>query len=486
MNEQGDILVIGAGISGLTVAWKLHQAGRNVRVIDANDTVGGCMRSERRDGYILEKGPFNVMVRDEAFESLLEDFSQDVRVVAANKKAGRRRFILRGDRLLEVPSNPVTLMTSPLLSVRARLRLLRGLLYSAPGDANDSIDDAAARRLGPEFAETLVSAMVSGIVAGDSRRLHFQSCFPNLARIDSQVRSPIGFGLRRAIGGRKTKHQRKWPGLISFENGLGALPEAIAHRLGSRVTTNAAVDVIEPDAAGYTAYFRHWNLPQTIHCRQIVLATSHAATAALLRGIEPEAANVVGTIDAASLVVLNLGYEATRCGHPMEGYGFLVPRSEEDSPLLGVLFADSVFPHHAPDGRRLVRVFLGGPRDPDAATRSERDLLALARPPLQRILGLASEPDLVDVCRWHHAVPQYERGHGAKLERLETLLQGHPGVHLAGNFVGGVSVNDCIGSAVRLAESVQLQAASPMERDRPGRLEPRPVRPALRPEGVSR
>lgn len=465
MSESCDILIIGAGISGLTAAWKLHQAGRDVRVIESGRITGGCMQSESRDGYLLEKGPFNVMVRDVAFESLLDDFAEEINVISASKSAGRKRYVLRNDRLLDVPSNPISLMTSPLLSFSARLRLLRGLLYSSPGTEQDSIDEAAARRFGPEVAETFVSAMVSGIVAGDSRMLHLKSCFPNIARIDRRTRSPLGFAFMKAVTGKMKTRKRKWRGLISFEQGLGSLPAAIAKRLGSHLITNTRVESLESNAIGYTANIQHQGSQSAILCREVILATPLLPASSLLHDLAPEISELIESIDSASLVVLNLGFDAKTIDHPLDGYGFLVPRSEKDFPLLGVLFADSVFPHHAPAGRRLLRVFMGGARDPEAARRSDEDLLAIAMPHLQRILGVNDAPTLIDICRSPGAIPQYTTGHDMKIEKLRTILRQLPGVHLVGNYLEGVSINDCIRNASQLAQDLIACSPPPMEDD---------------------
>lgn len=465
MNENCDILTIGAGISGLTAAWKLHQAGRDVRVIELDRNTGGYMQSEFRDGYLLEKGPFNVIVRDEAFESLLDDLADDVNVVSASKSAGRRRFVLRHDHLLDVPSNPLTLMTSPLLSFAARLRLLRGLLFSSPGTDQDSIDEVAARRFGPEVADTFISAMVSGILAGDSRKLHLKSCFPKLARIDRNTRSPLGFALMKAVTGKMNYRKRKWRGLISFDKGLGSLPAAIARRLGSRLITSARVKSLESNAIGYTAHIQLQESQSTILCREVILATSLFPAASLLSDLAPKVSELIESIDTTSLVVLNLGFDAKTIDHPLDGYGFLVPRSEKDIPLLGVLFADSVFPQHAPEGERLLRVFMGGSRDPDAARRSDEDLLAIAMPHLQRILGISSAPTLIDICRSPGAIPQYTTGHDTKIEQLRSLLSQLPGVHLAGNYLEGVSINDCIRHASQLAQELIACTPPPTEDD---------------------
>ncbi|MDO8631864.1 MAG: protoporphyrinogen oxidase [Phycisphaerales bacterium] len=463
MNDDlRDVIVVGAGISGLTAAWNLKKAGMDVLLLEASSEVGGCARTERRDGFLLEKGPFNVMVRDPAFERLLEDVSADVNVIKADR-AARSRFIYHGGRLLAVPTNPAALVATRLLSLRGRYRLLRGLITSPPaGDGEDTIAQAATRRFGHEVSDRIVSAAISGIFAGDVRRLSLKACFPGVGRIDSTTRSLFAYGLKSAISAMRTKkaaHRRKWRGLISFDGGIGALTTALARRLAPNLVCNCAVEQVRHQAGVYElTCCTSDGTACTFRCRRLVVGSPVAEAARLLRGMLPEAADILTSIESASLVVLSLGYRRADIGHPLTGYGFLVPQNEQDFPLLGVLWADSIFPQHAPPDHRLIRVFIGGARDPGAVKRSDAELLATATNALRDLLRISGEPVLVDVCRYPAAIPQYHLGHVQKVQRLYNMIEKHglpagqAGLHLIGNFQAGVSLNDCVRLAAATAD----------------------------------
>jgi len=472
MNENHrDVVVVGGGISGLTAAWRLKQAGVDVCLLEAQRVVGGCTRTERREGFLLEQGPFNVIVRDPTFEDLLAEFSGEINVITASKDA-RARFIYRRGRLHKVPTGPVALATTGLLSFGARVRLLAGLLYSRRvAEFEETIEQAAARRFGQEVADTLVSAVIAGIFAGDIRKLSLKGCFPAVHEIDAQVGSLIGFGFKKAFGGMfggTKRRRRRWRGLVSIDEGLGGLTSAIGRRLGADLLDGCAVDCVEPLGAGgatigYEINYRDANGEgRTLHCKRLVLAAPLKTASRLIKPFEPGAARILDSLETNSLVVLNLGFRTEDIGHPLRGFGFLAPQNEPEFPLLGVLWADSIFPHHAPPGHRLLRVFIGGSRDPEAPSRSDDELLRTSLDGARDLLDLRGEPMFVNICRYQDAIPQNQLGHTDRIARLREAVGKRPGLTLIGNYLEGVSLNDCIRVATEAAR--RLIAETPASR----------------------
>jgi len=462
MNERvRDVVVIGGGISGLTTAWHLKRAGVDVCLLEAEPSVGGCTRTQRRDGFLLEKGPFNVIVRDPAFEELLAALEDDVKVVTASR-AARKRYIYRRGRLWAVPTNPISLATTGLLSFGSKCRLMTGLLIGRrAGDDEETIEQVATRRFGKEVSDTLISAVISGIFAGDIRRLSLRACFPNVARVDREARSLIAYGLAAAFRGKKggkEKRRRRWRGLVSIDGGLGALTAAMGESLGPDLITETRVESIRETDDGYEVSLRHRDETTTkLQCRDLVIASSVGEAARLLNPIVPDAAKSIGEIESSSLVVLNLGFRRDDVGHPLEGFGFLKPHDETGFPLMGVLWADSIFPHHVPPDRRLLRVFIGGASDPEAVSRDDADLLATACDSVRDLLQLSGDPVLTDICRYPAAIPQYHFGHTERIERVRAAVAAKRGLHLVGNYLEGVSLNDCVRVGKRVALEIKDQ-----------------------------
>ncbi len=447
-----EVVVVGGGISGLTLSWHLHRAGVDLALIEASDGVGGCTRTELRDGFVLEKGPFNVMVRDPAFEGLLDSVADEVGVVTASP-AARKRYIYRRGRLMCVPTNPVALLTTPMLSLGGKFGLMTGLMLSGRArDEEETIEQVAIRRFGKDVSDTMISAVIAGIFAGDIRKLSLKACFPPVADVDRQARSLIGYGLKKAFGPKKKRHKKKYKGLVSIDGGLGALTDALGRSLGSDLLVNSKVEAIRQVDDGYEVDYRDGEgNSTTIKCRHLVMSSPAPETSRLISPLVAGAGTILDSIESSSLVVLNLGFKKSDVGHPMEGYGFLVPHHETEFPLMGVLWADSIFPHHAPDDSRLIRVFIGGARNPGAVERTDDDLVSTSLDSLRGLLDVSGEPTLIDICRYSAAIPQYHRGHTEKIEKLRGLVATKPGLHLNGNYLDGVSLNDCVRSASELA-----------------------------------
>lgn len=454
-------VVVGGGISGLTVAWHLHRAGVPVTLIEVRAEVGGSVETERRDGFLLEKGPFNVIVRDPAFEELLTGLSDRVRVVSASDEASNR-YIYRHGGLIAVPTGPLPFLTTPLLSFAGRIRALRGLLISSRGRKPETtIEEFAARRFGQEVADTLVSAAVAGILAGDIRKLNAYAAFPVLREFDQHSLSPLGRTLRRlpAIIRKRRNPQlgRKWKGLVSIDRGLGGLCDAIADEIGAGVWKSTRVTGIGRSSEGWHVVIVRNGATECVACSDLILATPAHETARLLGDVAPQVSADLQAVESSSLTVVNLGFRKSDVAHPLDGFGFLVPHNEPNFPLMGTLFADSAFPHHAPPDCRLLRVFFGGTRWPDVLARSADELVRTACTALGEVLGVRGTPVLVDVCPYPNALPQYYLDHPQRVTRIRAGIAPLSGLHLAGNYLDGVSMNDCVKLGKQVAADVQAR-----------------------------
>jgi oxygen-dependent protoporphyrinogen oxidase len=492
-----DVLVIGAGVAGLAAAEHLLRARFDVVCLEAGAAPGGVTSTREVDGFLFEQGPFNVLCRAPEFAALLDELAGEVRIVPVDRERGAKRFVLCGGRLHEVPAGPGALVRSPLVGVAGALRIARGMALSArPATARGvgptgradaameavnaggtaTIDGVVRRRFGRRVADNLVSALTVGVFGVESDELEARTALPFLGELDESGRSPLLHLVRRRrlarsearaarVRGDQDKAAVKPRGMISFEGGLGALPSALARRLDKRLVRNEPVVRLERLMGSWrveTASGRSFG------ARRVVLAIGARATAALVRPLagdvgEAEAAGArlaaeLETIDSASLTVLNLGFRVESFVPPPDGYGFLVARSDRAERALGVLYASSVFPSQAPAGCVSLRVFFGGTRHPDLAAAPEAELIASALDVLRRHAGLVpggmGAPLVTNVARWPDAVPIYRPGHGARVERLRAEAAHLPGLKLAGTYLDGVSVNDCVARGVRVAEAI--------------------------------
>ncbi len=470
MSDLLDVLVVGAGVSGLTAAFRLKRAGLAVAVIEANGRVGGAIETRDEAGFRFELGPNTVLENHPAVSALLRDLGLDggangAKIVAS--PAAKRRYLWKGDRLVPLPGGPVALLGTSLFSLGAKLRLLREPWIrrrSAAEIAAEPDETVAAfvrRRLGSELLDYAVGPFVSGVYAGDPERLAVRWAVPKVFALETAH----GSLLRGALA------QRRGPGspgraMFSFHDGLETLPRRLAEEIGDVRTRSEALSV-RPDRTenGETDGFVVKTAVGSIRARRVVLAVPADVAARLLEGASDGKSRALAEIPYAPVVVVSLGVARSAIAHPLDGFGFLAPR-RESLRLLGCLFPSTIFPDRAPAGHVALSAFLGGRTDPEIVNPqiwSDDRLLDLVQTELRQALGLSPScrPTVAIIRRWPRAIPQYEVGHGRFVALAEELERDLPGLRLAGNYLEGVSVPDCIRNASRVVGlgSVAAQAA---------------------------
>ena len=447
------VIVAGGGIAGLTFAFTLDaEAARlgvtpDVVVIEAGVEAGGHARTLDEGGWFIDAGPNGFLDREPETMALVEELGLTPQLVEANA-AARRRFVLRGGALALVPDSPPAVLASTVVSWRAKLRLMREpWAAAAQRDVDETVFAFAERRFGREVAEVLVDTAVSGISAGDSRALSVRSQFPILVEWERTH----GSLLRAVLARRKTGTGR--PKLLSFARGLGTLTGTLAHRMGSRLLTGCAITSVSRQSGAWQVQLAGG---RSMLADQVVFTTPAHRTAAIVRDLDRGLADQLATIPYAGLAVVALGYQAASLPRPLDGYGYLVARSEKLATM-GVLWESSIFPGRAPEGAALLRVFLGGARRPDVAGLDEAALMALARSELVKVMGIANRPICHRVVRWPSAIAQYTVGHEERVRRIRERLAVHPGFGLCGTACDGVSFNHAIAAARRSARALALQ-----------------------------
>jgi oxygen-dependent protoporphyrinogen oxidase len=450
------VAVVGGGITGLTAAFTLQEDARRrgrpleVRVFESGAQAGGHAQTVDASGFLVERGPNAFLTRERHTLDLVEALGLTSRLVYAAPESARR-YLLRGGRLCAVPAGPASLVTSPALSWRAKLRLL-GEPFAAPASpgADETVHAFATRRLGRETADMLVDAAVAGISAGDSRRLSVAAEFPRLVEMErthgSLVRAMFAPRPRPQPPAARAPRAR----LASFDRGLGVLPAALVAALGDRVRCDAGVQGLRLTAGG-------WRLGlvdgQIVDVDAVVLATAAPPAAAIVRDLDGALARALDAIEYAGLSVVALGYRATDLRRGLDGYGYLTARSEALATL-GVVWESSLFPGRAPVGHVLLRAMLGGSRHPDTVAAGEDAIAALAQTELAPVVGVTAAPVHVSVQRWPAAIAQYTVGHGHRRAAIQTLVDRHPGLFAGGTAYDGVAFNDAVRSGRLLAGAV--------------------------------
>jgi protoporphyrinogen/coproporphyrinogen III oxidase len=437
-----DALVVGGGISGLTTAFCLKRSGLAVAVLEASSRVGGAIETHEEGGWRFELGPNTVLENDPSVGELIGAAGLAGEKITASPAAKRRYLYIRG-RLLPLPGGPLSFLRTPIFPAAAKLRLAKEPWIGRPaGDPEESIADFVRRRLGTAFLEYAVGPFVSGVYAGDPERLSVRWAVPKIAALEREH----GSLLRGAFARKKGPAPRG--AMISFRAGLAALPLRLAREIGD-VRTGVAARRVLPSDTG----FRVETEAGPLAADRVVLAVPADVAARLLEDATGGRSRALSEIPYAPVAVVALGYRLSDLAHPLDGFGYLVPR-KEGKRTLGCLFPSAIFPGRAPEGHAALSAFAGGRTDPEIAGWDEERIAATVSEEVGQALGARGEPVFLRVRLWPRAIPQYEVGHGRFVDLARAIERGLPGLHLGGNYLRGVSVPDCIKNGVELAHDL--------------------------------
>jgi oxygen-dependent protoporphyrinogen oxidase len=456
-----DSIIIGAGIAGLVAANHLQRLGKSILLLESSDHAGGVIKSLEADGFLIERGPNSLRGTTE-FLDLLDELELQNELATGDAKAPA--YVYADGKLQAVPMSPPALLKTRLISTGAKFRLLGEPFIKARREAGEeSVASFIERRLGAEILDRLVSPFVSGVYAGDVEQLSVQASFSRLPEFEAAGGSILRGAVRALRSAPRDKEKPKRSlrpyRLCSFRRGLEELPRQLARRLGESFLTEARVTRISElkdatSAPRFAIAYEHQGNNQTAVAKTLVIATPAYAAASLLRDCAPEVAALVADVPYASLVSVPLGYREEQLARPLDGFGFLAPRSA-GLRTLGSVWNSYLFPDRAPDGWVCLTNYIGGATDPEAITLSDEELIRTVHEDLQKVIGIKGEPRRLPISRHQRALPQYVLGHAARITAVEQALQNRQGLFLSGNYLRGISLGD----SIKQARQVGQQAA---------------------------
>ena len=458
------VVVVGGGITGLAAAHRVTELSRergielDLKVIEARDRVGGTIATEHADGFVIEAGPDSFLSEKPWALALCRRLGLESQLLRTDDRF-RKVFVWYRGRLHPLPDGfqllaPTRLLpfaTSSLFSWPGKLRMAMDVLLPRGGGDDESLGAFVRRRLGREALERVAQPLVAGIYTADPDELSLAATMPRFLETERRHRSLI-LGLRRAL--RTTPAPgtsgARFSLFVTLADGMGALVRTLAGRLpDSSVVLRQRVASLER-APG------RWRVTTAdggrFDAERVVLAVESHGAARLLRYVDPALATLLGEIEYAGAVTVSLGYRRGDVPHPLDGFGFVVPRTEDKSILAGT-FSSVKYPGRAPDGYVLLRCFLGGALDARVLGEDDGQLLSRARAELREALGITAAPVLSRIARWPASMPQYRVGHLARVETLERRALTLSGLHLAGGAYRGVGIADCVRSAEAAAEA---------------------------------
>jgi oxygen-dependent protoporphyrinogen oxidase len=440
---MGRTIIVGAGLCGLVAAKTCRDEGGGVLVLESGGYPGGVIRSELRDGYLIEHGPNTLALRAGHAPDYLEQVGLLEDAVEANPVANKR-FIVRGGQPVAVPTSASSFITSPMFSTLGKLRLLlEPLLPRGSTRKNESVADFFMRRLGREVRDYAANPFIAGVYAARPETLVLRHAFPAIYELEDKHRSLM-------LGGFKAAKRRKREGLpktrlVSFKEGLAELPNRLAEELGNDLRLNAPVRKISRDGDTWRVTFEEAGERKEERANRIVCSVpTHALESIEWEGLaESDSLKTLASAHHYPIAVVQLGFPREDVGHPLDGFGFLVPE-KENLRILGTLFSSTLFPERAPEGHVLLTTFVGGERQPDLTQKSDEELYELVLEELQGLLEVRETPTFRNLVRWPKAIPLPDLGQDDRLAAAKRLQDANPGLILSGSHLTGVSLPACL------------------------------------------
>ena len=457
------VVIVGAGISGLSLAYRLNQLAptAEVVVLEQGDRPGGTVWTEHRAGFTFELGPNGFIETKPSTLRLCNEISLGGELLPASETSARNRYLFLGGKLQLLPNSITSFLRSPLLTWRGKLRLLSERFRPARHDTTpESIDAFARRRAGPEAAQIFADAMVTGIFAGDPTLLSMRAAFPRLVAFEESDGSVIkGIARvareRRAAAAARGEPHQPAGSMWSFRAGMRTLIEALGHKLAVPPILGVRVQRIE--RAIVDSQSAAWTVRgQGVDCWQadaIVLTCPSYAQAGMVAHLDAGLAEEIAAIAYNRIAVVALGYRQEDVSIKLDGFGFIAPQNTRRD-ILGVQWCSSIFPDRAPPGLVLLRAMCGGWNRPEMVGWDEARLLNAVRAELRVAMKIEAAPVFHQLVRWERAIPQYHLGHLERVASIEARTSAHPGLFLGGNAYHGVALNDCTEQAEIIAGQV--------------------------------
>ncbi len=458
------VAIIGAGISGLTVAYKLKKMGLKdveIKVFEKNTRAGGTILTEKYSGFIIEAGPDCFITEKPWALELASEIGLGSRLIGTIPEK-RITYVLSEGTLhpipegliLMIPTKILPLITSTLFTIQGKLRMGLELFISRKKDTRDeSLAEFIIRRFGREALEKIAEPLVAGVHAGEPGNMSVKSSFSRFVEMEKKYRSLIlgTLKMRREFKRKYGRFEEKSM-FMTFVSGLGEMIEKLEELIGKEtIVLNREITDIRKRADGFIITY---SKNEDERFDALVLAVPSYISANLLKNTSPELSNLLRNIPFVSTATVTLVYKTDNFAHPLNGYGFVIP-SKEKRKIMAVTWTSSKFKFRVPDGFVMLRCFVGGVRNSHLLDLEDSELIKIILEELKTIMGIQSEPYFTKIYKWHRAMPQYIIGHEKNLQLIEKELQRFPGLFLTGSSYRGIGISDCIKNAGEVAEKVR-------------------------------
>ncbi len=463
------IVIIGGGISGLSAAYRLNKIKTqgsidlDITVVEKSASLGGTIRTEYDNGFIVEAGPDCFFAEKPYAGMLVKELGISDHLIGTNNK-NQGTYVLWHKKLHKLPEGVVLMIptkftpfvTSSLFSLYGKIRMGMELFIPKRTDGIDeSLSEFTIRRLGREALDRIAEPLVAGVHAGDPDTMSVRSSFPRFVNMEQQYGSLI----RGMLNARRTMQKYAATGprsmFMTMRNGLQDLIDTLRQQSNgvyfkTRVGAQSIQRTFNDRVESYTITLSN---SEQLHADGIILAVPAYVSAGLVSSMANDLSDLLLTIPYVSTATVSLAYKKDTFGHELKGFGFVVPK-KEGRRIMAATWTSSKFSYRSPDDAILLRFFVGGAEHKDMFSKSDDEIARIVKAEIMDIMGVTAEPLFIRIYRWDRAMPQYTIGHESRVRTIEQLTAGLGNIHLCGSAYHGIGISDCINSGNTAAQSV--------------------------------
>lgn len=445
-----DVIIIGAGLTGLTLAFYLKRAGVSVQVFEKSGRTGGVIKTVAEDGFVYETGPNSGSMGSPEMAELFEDLAEHCTLETANEDA-KQRWIWKGKQWHALPASLWEGIKTPLFTWRDKFSLLAEPFRKRGNKPHESIAELVERRMGKSFLDYAVNPFICGIYAGDPQQLVTKYALPKLYQLEQNYGSFIGGSIKKG----KTKDERSKKATRKVFTAVGgnqkvvdALTKMIGDENISLNAQNLQIHKTEGDEHPYQLSTTDGN----VMAKAVISTCNAKALPDLFPFVDAALTGEIAQLPYAKVAQAIVGFKTWK-GHSLHAFGGLVPTVEKRDTL-GILFPSSIFGSRAPQGGALMTFFMGGMKRPDIVDMSDEEITALVSKELKNLLQCEATPDLIKITRYQQAIAQYDATSKERLEAIEKVEKKHKGLYLAGSIRDGIGMSDRVKQARAIADLI--------------------------------
>lgn len=447
-----DVVILGAGITGLTTAFHLNKEGIDFLVLDKSDRVGGVINTVSENGYIYEEGPNSGVIGNVEVLRLFEDLKEECQLEIANDNV-KKRYILKDGKWEALPAGLKSAIKTPLFTLKDKLRILGEPFRSKGKDPHETLAGLVKRRLGKSFLDYAIDPFILGVYAGDPNHLVTKYALPKLYNLEQDYGSFIRGSIKKKSEPKTEEEKKVNRAVFSAKGGLSSIINALYNKIGHQnVQLNASEIEVKAEEGHFLINYTDKEGRQIkVESKKVISTIGAYELEKALPFVDEDDISKINSLHYTKVIEVVLGFDKW-VGMKLDAFGGLIPFKEKKN-LLGILFMSALLNERAPKDGALFSVFLGGVRNPDIYESDDSEIEAILRKEFCNLMDLDEfKPDLFKIIRHRYAIPQYEADSGDRFDTIEKVEKKFPGLIIGGNLRNGIGMADRILQARMLAD----------------------------------